>query len=71
MIFKSSFYIRAYVSLCIVLNIIHTILLGTVYLQQTTPLLIISGVSVFSAASGIFMFTAMYPFYTKALQVCI
>ena len=49
--------------LCLVL------LLGLVYLQQISPLLIVSGVCIFSTTSSIFMFNTIYPFYTKALEV--
>ena len=44
---------------------------GTIYLQQTIPLLIISGTSVFSMASGLFIFPAMYLYYKRALEVCV
>ena len=32
-------------------------------------LLVISGMCVFSSASGLFMFPAMYPYYLRALEV--
>ena len=43
--------------------------LGTNYFQIDKGLLIISGMCVFSTVSALFMFPAMYPYYTKALEV--
>ena len=42
---------------------------GTVYLQTTMPFLIMSGFCVYSVASALFMFPAMYTFYTRALEI--
>ena len=46
--------------------IIHS---GTTYIQVQQSLLVIAGMCVFSTASALFMFPAMYPYYLKALQV--
>lgn len=43
--------------------------LGTSYFQVDEGLLIISGMCVFSTTSALFMFPAMYPYYTRALEV--
>ena len=42
---------------------------GTVYLQQNQPLLIMSGFCVYSVASALFMFPALYSYYQKALEI--
>ena len=42
---------------------------GTVYLQSTEPFLIMSGFCVYSVASALFMFPAMYTFYTRAIDI--
>ena len=44
---------------------------GTVYLQVTEPLLIVSGFCVYSVASALFMFPALYLYYEPALRVCV
>ena len=43
--------------------------LGTVYFQQTTPILIVSGFCVYSVASALFMFPAVYSYLSKALSI--
>lgn len=45
------------------------LLSGTTYFQVDEGLLIISGMCVFSTSSALFMFPAMYPYYTRALEV--
>ena len=42
---------------------------GTVYLQQDDPFLIMSGFCVYSVASALFMFPALYSYYQKALEI--
>ena len=42
---------------------------GTTYIQETAALLVIAGVCVFSTASALFMFPAMYLYYQPALNV--
>ena len=42
---------------------------GTVYLQTTEPFLIMSGFCVYSVASALFMFPALYTFHTQALAI--
>ncbi len=42
---------------------------GTVYLQQLMPFLIVSGMCVFSVASGLFVFPAIELYYTPAIRV--
>ena len=42
---------------------------GTVYFQQTVPFLIMSGFCVYSVASALFMFPALYSYYVKALEI--
>jgi hypothetical protein len=44
-------------------------LLGTVYFQTTEPFLIMSGFCVYSVASALFMFPAMYTFFTQAMEL--
>jgi hypothetical protein len=52
-----------------VIFLAYVILLGTVYLQQSTGLLIMSGYCVYSVASALFMFPLLHNYYTKALEV--
>ena len=42
---------------------------GTVYYQQQRAFLVISGMCVFSVASGLFVFPAIEPYYTPAIRV--
>ena len=42
---------------------------GTVYLQQDQPFLIVSGFCVYSVASALFMFPALFSYYQKALEI--
>jgi len=42
---------------------------GTVYFQQSTPFLIMSGFCVYSVASALFMFPALYGYFTRALDI--
>ena len=42
---------------------------GTTYIQEHAALLVIAGVCVFSTASALFMFPAMYLYYQPALNV--
>lgn len=42
---------------------------GTVYYQSYNPLLLMSGFCVYSVASALFMFPALYLYYQKALEV--
>ena len=44
---------------------------GTVYFQTSMPFLVMSGFCVYSVASALFMFPAMYTFYTKAMEIYI
>ncbi|CAI8009436.1 ABC transporter G family member 8 [Geodia barretti] len=44
-------------------------LLGTVYFQTSEPFLIMSGFCVYSVASALFMFPAMYTFFTQAMEL--
>lgn len=53
----------------IVIYIMLIICTGTSYFQVHAPLLVISGMCVFSTASALFMFPAMYPYYQRALEV--
>ena len=50
---------------------IYGLLLGTVYLQQTVPLLVMSGFCVYSVASALFMFPILYNNLSTALEVAI
>ena len=45
--------------------------IGTIYFQQEDPLLIITGFSVYSIASSLFMFPVMQSYFIKALKVTI
>ena len=45
---------------------LHT---GTVYYQENTPLLIMSGFSVYSLASSLFLFPALYLYFARALEI--
>ena len=42
---------------------------GTVYFQQTEPFLILSGFCVYSVASALFMFPALWGYYLRTLQI--
>ena len=42
---------------------------GTVYYQSYNPLLVMSGFCVYSVASALFMFPALYLYYQRALEV--
>ena len=42
---------------------------GTVYFQTTEPFLVMSGFCVYSVASALFMFPALYAFHTQALSL--
>lgn len=42
---------------------------GTVYYQSYSPLLVMSGFCVYSVASALFMFPALYLYYQRALEV--
>lgn len=42
---------------------------GTVYFQQTRAFLVVSGMCVFSVASGLFVFPAIELYYTPAIRV--
>ena len=44
-------------------------LTGTVYLQQDQPFLIMSGFCVYSVASALFMFPALFSYYQQALEI--
>ena len=52
---------------------LHTHLLlehtGSVYYQSKSPLLVMSGFCVYSVASALFMFPALYLYYQRALEV--
>jgi len=41
---------------------------GTVYFQEESAFLVISGMCVFSVASGIFVFPAIEPYYLPAIR---
>ena len=78
-------YIHLYLPLAVVLHHMHMkptriisvytiqsdveIFPGTVYFQQTTPLLIMSGFCVYSVASALFMFPALYGYLSQALTI--
>lgn len=47
----------------------YGILLGTVYFQQTAPVLVMSGFCVYSVASALFMFPILFNYYHIALEV--
>eukprot|EP00731_Ephydatia_muelleri_P033340 Em0028g15a len=47
----------------------YGVLLGTVYYQSYSPLLVMSGFCVYSVASALFMFPALYLYYQRALEV--
>jgi len=52
----------------------HCLLLsstGTVYIQTTSALLIVSGFCVYSVASALFMFPIMHKYYSQALIVSV
>ena len=49
--------------------IMHCPLTGTVYIQTTSALLIVSGFCVYSVASALFMFPIMHKYYSQALTV--
>ena len=42
---------------------------GTVYFQQTQPFLILSGFCVYSVASALLMFPALYGYFSRALDI--
>ena len=42
---------------------------GTVYFQKTQPFLIMSGFCVYSVASALFMFPALYGYFSRALDI--
>ena len=42
---------------------------GTAYFQETTPFLILSGFCVYSVASALFMFPALYGYFSRALDM--
>ena len=42
---------------------------GTVYFQSSSPFLIMSGFCVYSVASALFMFPALYGYLSKALTI--
>ena len=50
---------------------VYGLLLGTVYFQQTVPLLVMSGFCVYSVASALFMFPILYNYLRTALEVAI
>ena len=50
-------------------NILSFFLTGTVYLQQDQPFLIMSGFCVYSVASALFMFPALFSYYQQALEI--
>ena len=61
-----------FLSLSLFLLLLHSALAistGTSYFQVDKSLLVISGMCVFSTTSALFMFPAMYPYYTRALEV--
>ena len=45
------------------------VFVGTVYFQKRSAFLVISGMCVFSVASGIFVFPAIEPYYLPAIRV--
>ena len=47
----------------------HIHYVGTTYIQVNEGLLVISGMCVFSTASALFMFPAMYLYYQRALDM--
>ena len=53
----------------LIITLFFFVLLGTVYFQQDTPILIMSGFCVYSVASALFMFPVLQNYYLKALQV--
>ena len=53
----------------LIMTFFFFVVLGTVYFQQDTPILIMSGFCVYSVASALFMFPVLQNYYLKALQV--
>ena len=49
--------------------VLNSLLLGTVYFQTTTPFLVMSGFCVYSVASALFMFPALYTYFTRTLEI--
>lgn len=49
--------------------LVYGILLGTVYFQTQSATFILSAFGVFSCASGLFMFPAVYTYLFKAIEV--
>ena len=47
----------------------YSLVLGTTYLQVNQAFLVVSGMCVFSTASALFMFPAMYLYYEPALAM--
>ena len=50
--------------------LVYGTLLGTVYFQSLSPTFILSAFGVFSCASGLFMFPAVYTYLFRAIQAC-
>lgn len=51
--------------------LVYGTLLGTVYFQNSNPTFILSAFGVFSCASGLFMFPAIYTYLFRAIEVSI
>lgn len=49
--------------------VVYGILLGTVYFQTHNPTFTLSAFGVFSCASGLFMFPAVYTYLFRAIEV--
>lgn len=49
--------------------LVYGTLLGTVYFQNSNPTFILSAFGVFSCASGLFMFPAIYTYLFRAIEV--
>ena len=52
-----------------IVSLLYMNFTGTTYIQEQAALLVIAGVCVFSTASALFMFPAMYLYYQPALNV--
>ena len=49
--------------------VVYGVLLGTVYYQTHNPTFTLSAFGVFSCASGLFMFPAVYTYLFRAIEV--
>jgi hypothetical protein len=52
-----------------IIFVVYGLLLGTVYFQTDNPTFTLSAFGVFSCASGLFMFPAVYTYLFRAMEV--